>query len=241
MAGWDVDRDAALRVAAIAYVNRAADASGGTITRAELEAFTFDGQQIKLIDHSRGIRNPVQLPATLSVLSNPTSKYDDGAGADGLPRYNIRSGEWRAGDNRKLHAAYELSVPIIWLETVTPGRFVVAAPVYLVDADEFTGQYTLALTSELRSLFVAGTPLEARYVERITRQRLHQPMFRARIMDAYAQRCTICALGHATLLDAAHITPDSDVRGVPEVSNGLALCKIHHAAFDSNIIGIRPD
>jgi putative restriction endonuclease len=25
------------------------------------------------------------------------------------------------------------------------------------------------------------------------------------------------------------------------VSNGLALCKIHHAAYDSNILGIRPD
>jgi putative restriction endonuclease len=25
------------------------------------------------------------------------------------------------------------------------------------------------------------------------------------------------------------------------VPNGLALCKIHHAAFDQNIIGIRPD
>ena len=30
-------------------------------------------------------------------------------------------------------------------------------------------------------------------------------------------------------------------RGQPFVSNGLALCKIHHAAFDANILGIRPD
>jgi putative restriction endonuclease len=27
----------------------------------------------------------------------------------------------------------------------------------------------------------------------------------------------------------------------PEVSNGLSLCKIHRAAFDRGIIGIRPD
>ena len=25
------------------------------------------------------------------------------------------------------------------------------------------------------------------------------------------------------------------------VPNGLALCKIHHAAFDGNVVGIRPD
>jgi putative restriction endonuclease len=28
---------------------------------------------------------------------------------------------------------------------------------------------------------------------------------------------------------------------VPIVQNGLSLCKIHHAAFDKNILGITPD
>jgi putative restriction endonuclease len=43
------------------------------------------------------------------------------------------------------------------------------------------------------------------------------------------------------LLDAAHILSDRHERGEPLVSNGLAMCKIHHAAFDANIMGIRPD
>ena len=51
----------------------------------------------------------------------------------------------------------------------------------------------------------------------------------------------MCRLRHLELLDAAHIIPDSDDHGEPEVRNGLALCKIHHAAFDRNIIGVRPD
>ncbi|MGP4026109.1 HNH endonuclease [Actinomadura sp. 3N407] len=51
----------------------------------------------------------------------------------------------------------------------------------------------------------------------------------------------MCRLRHISLLDAAHIIPDSDERGVPAVSNGLALCKIHHAAYDENILGISPD
>jgi putative restriction endonuclease len=42
------------------------------------------------------------------------------------------------------------------------------------------------------------------------------------------------------LLDAAHIKADAD-GGSANVTNGLALCKIHHGAFDSNIIGITPD
>ncbi len=40
--------------------------------------------------------------------------------------------------------------------------------------------------------------------------------------------------------DAAHIIPDSE-GGEPVVQNGLSLCKIHHAAFDNNILGISPD
>ncbi|WP_262777555.1 HNH endonuclease [Brevibacterium permense] len=34
---------------------------------------------------------------------------------------------------------------------------------------------------------------------------------------------------------------DSDEKGVPSVVNGLAMCKIHHAAFDKFFLGVRPD
>jgi len=30
-------------------------------------------------------------------------------------------------------------------------------------------------------------------------------------------------------------------RGFPTTPNGLALCKIHHAAYDQNILGVSPD
>ncbi|WP_328526970.1 HNH endonuclease [Kribbella sp. NBC_00359] len=51
----------------------------------------------------------------------------------------------------------------------------------------------------------------------------------------------MCNLRHTDLLDAAHILPDGHPMGRPIVPNGLALCKIHHAAFDRNILGVRPD
>jgi len=51
----------------------------------------------------------------------------------------------------------------------------------------------------------------------------------------------MCKLHHEELLDAAHIIPDSEEDGLPIVENGLSLCKIHHAAYDKNIIGIDPD
>lgn len=79
------------------------------------------------------------------------------------------------------------------------------------------------------------------YIRRLTNLRLHQPVFRSRVLRAYADSCAMCLLRHADLLDAAHILPDTHPRGDPVVPNGLALCKIHHAAYDRNILGVRPD
>ncbi len=83
--------------------------------------------------------------------------------------------------------------------------------------------------------------LQQSYIERLTKVRVHQPVFRARVLQAYETSCAICRLRHAELLDAAHIIPDGRPNGDPIVPNGLALCKIHHAAYDHNFIGIRPD
>jgi putative restriction endonuclease len=42
-----------------------------------------------------------------------------------------------------------------------------------------------------------------------------------------------------SLLEAAHIKPDTD-GGEPIVSNGIAMCAIHHRAFDRDVLGIAP-
>jgi putative restriction endonuclease len=61
------------------------------------------------------------------------------------------------------------------------------------------------------------------------------------VLAAYNSRCCLCRLNHSELLDAAHIIPDTEPEGNPIVPNGLTLCKIHHKAFDVNIIGISPN
>ena len=94
-----------------------------------------------------------------------------------------------------------------------------------------------------------GTDVEVRpattaireYITVVAQRRMHQEEFRARVLRAYRECCAVCMLRHAELLEAAHILPDRHPRGHPVVPNGLALCKIHHAAFDRNILGIRPD
>jgi putative restriction endonuclease len=79
------------------------------------------------------------------------------------------------------------------------------------------------------------------YVTQLALRRLHQAKFRQKVLTAYRTSCAVCRLRHGNLLDAAHILPDGHPEGAPVVPNGLALCKIHHAAYDANIVGIRPD
>jgi putative restriction endonuclease len=88
---------------------------------------------------------------------------------------------------------------------------------------------------------LVGDPIERRYAVRETRVRLHQARFRARVLPAYANQCTICKLKETRLLDAAHIVADVELAGEPTVSNGLSLCSIHHRAFDEDLVGISPD
>ncbi|STZ62557.1 HNH endonuclease [Mycolicibacterium tokaiense] len=114
---------------------------------------------------------------------------------------------------------------------------------YLIDEEAEQDQFVLALTPDQVDVDL-DSPMEGalkRYLLAETKRRLHQPLFASRVMLAYEVRCAVCALKHRELLDAAHILPDSEPLGLPVVPNGLALCKIHHAAYDQNILGIRPD
>ncbi|MGK2932051.1 MAG: HNH endonuclease, partial [Solirubrobacterales bacterium] len=71
--------------------------------------------------------------------------------------------------------------------------------------------------------------------------RLHQRRFRKKVLRAYNEHCLICRLREPGLLDASHIVGDADAKGVASVSNGVALCAIHHRAFDGMLLTIDPD
>ena len=92
-----------------------------------------------------------------------------------------------------------------------------------------------------REPLLPESPIERRYAVRETRARLHQARFRARVLPAYSNQCTICRLKEPRLLDAAHIVSDANLAGEPIVPNGLSLCSIHHRAFDEDLIGVSPD
>lgn len=239
----------AIRGAALEWIRRVTMDGQLSVTRDCLaNDFVVGGRRFPLIDRGRGIRKPAGWDAALSVTTSvPASgrarPYDDVEGADGLHRYKLRRDDRGGAENRGLRVAMSRGLPLIWFYGLTPGHFQAIFPVYLVAEEAAESQFVLALTDDQRSI-QPGSPVEAtlrRYLITETKRRLHQPVFANQVMLAYETACAVCSLAHRELLDAAHIIPDTSPGGEPVVPNGLALCKIHHAAYDQNILGIRPD
>ncbi len=169
--------------------------------------------------------------------------YADTEGPDGLLRYKYRGDDPMHPENVALRQAYERGLPLIWFVAVSQGVYLPRFPVWLVADEPSQLQFAVAVDGAQRLLprgRIADDE-QRRYVERLTRLRLHQPVFRARMLQAYERQCAMCRLRHASLLDAAHILPDGHPQGRPVVPNGLSLCKIHHAAYDGDLLGVRPD
>ena len=65
--------------------------------------------------------------------------------------------------------------------------------------------------------------------------------FGANVRGAYGGRCAICGLKGPGLVVGAHVFPVA-AEGAPDtVSNGIALCQNHHAAFDAHLWTINPE
>jgi putative restriction endonuclease len=242
------DLDARLRREAQAWLTVRTHDGQVPISSDELEDFAFDGHPFKLMDRQRGIRKPKELTAALSIRTVYTVEggarpYEDAVGRDGLLRYKWRGDDPNHAENRALREAMRGELPIIWFCGVGQGVYRPVFPVYLLWEEPEQMQFVVD-PDVARGLVQEETPVTEhlrRYIRRETWQRLHQPVFRATVLRAYDTRCAVCALRHHQLLDAAHIVADREEAGVATVRNGLALCKIHHAAYDCHVLGIRPD
>lgn len=77
-------------------------------------------------------------------------------------------------------------------------------------------------------------------VMRSIQQTLRDQTFRGRVLAAYEDRCALCDV-QLRLVEAAHIVPVREKGSTDETCNGVALCSLHHAAFDRGVVGINPD
>lgn len=249
------EQDRLIRLAAAEHAKRLG--VSGPFSSDELNAgFNFSGTRIPLTNPQRGIFKPAQMRFLLSVKTvfpTPGRRvwYDDqrevheqiNRGSE-LIDYAFMGDDPEAADNRWLREARDEQVPIIYFLGVAPQRWMAIWPTYVADwsASELKSRLAFGAPAQTNLATDFPTAPERRYGLRMVRQRLHQSTFREAVLAAYEGRCALTGLPEPRLLDAAHIVADGDVDlGQPLVTNGLPLSKLHHAAFDANLIGIDPD
>jgi putative restriction endonuclease len=77
-------------------------------------------------------------------------------------------------------------------------------------------------------------------VLRMMRTRIRESNFSQRVLSAYDRQCAVCGV-QLRLIDAAHIVPVAAEGSTDETSNGIALCALHHRAYDSGLIYFEND
>jgi len=247
----ETTRDFAMRMTAAEHVRRIAISD--VLSSEQLaEGFVFAGERVPLVNPQRGIFKPRSMEHLLSIRtvfprSGARVWYDDqrvvheqvARGAE-LIDYAFMGSNPDAADNRWLRRAGDDQVPVIYFLGVAPGRYSAIWPTFIADFLPDQLKVQLAFGQSVQQ-GVPDAP-ERRYASRLVQQRLHQSTFREAVLAAYGGRCAITGLPEPRLIDAAHIVSDREVRlGQPVVPNGLPLSKMHHAAFDANLIGIDPD
>ncbi len=260
-------RDTQMRIAAFKRVQDLQRVYGHLTASEFKPGFDFEGQRIPLVNPQRGIFKPKQMRFLLSirtVFPKPGGKvwYDDQRrvhgqiyGSNDTVDYAFMGTNPDAADNRWLREAFENRIPVIYFLGIAPGRYQAMFPAFISGWDANALKARLAFGLPVQEGVVTHrsfpeavigvypeSPLERRYALQSVKRRLHQSSFREAIIHAYGGRCAVSGIPEPLLLDAAHIVPDKhEELGQPVIPNGLPLSKIHHAAFDSHLIGIDPD
>jgi putative restriction endonuclease len=246
--------DDELRQALFAHIDSLVARYGELLPhRALTIPFTFEEKSFRPLQQA-GIFKPSSLGldgAALVLLSSLDGPYDDQNDLESdiiQYRYQGDKGDEDNYFNRSLRQALIQRKPILYLWGFGNNEYLPLYPAYIINdhrqqryVDVVIGNRTLEYrvgadegeTSKFVDAVRAYSTVQAK-------RRLHQAGFKKIVMQAYKSRCAMCSLNLPGLVDAAHIIPDSEPLGDPIVPNGLALCKIHHSAFDSKIIGVDP-
>ena len=247
-----MDIDLQVRLAAFNWLSEQVQFHRDVLSRKLLQqGFDFQGQRIPLVA-PQGIFKPQILELPLSITTSPNSPYDDDYFAnDGFLHYRYRGENPNHRDNVGLRKVFEMNRPLVYLYGFEPGKYLATYPVYIIGDDPRSLTFKVAVDDALLTLEYFQTSItrqiaevsDARhaYLTATVKVRLHQRAFRERVLDAYRSQCAFCRLKHRELLDAAHIIPDNLPESRPTVDNGISLCKLHHAAYDSFMIGVTQD
>lgn len=241
--------DHSVRISAFNWLAEQVAIHGDVLPRKLLEkGFVFNDSRVPLIS-PQGIFKPKIIELPLTITTAPHGPYDDSFDTNGVLLYRYRGTDSHHRDNVGLRKAMQSRTPLIYLHGVVPGKYLAVWPVYIVHDDP--GSLTFKVLADATTTVSTEAQLEnstfddptarREYITAAVKVRLHQRGFREKVLNAYRTQCSLCKLKHSELLDAAHIIPDNEPDSTPTVDNGISLCKLHHAAFDSFLLGITPD
>lgn len=223
------------------------------------KGFSFGGKNLHFASRAIGIFKPADMQqGILSVRTSMPKKgrtniYNDHQASGEYYHYSLQSGDPHGKQNRYLWQAKQLGQPFIYFYAVSPGVYTALWPCFVAEIydrgpkDSYCDIYVglNPLESPLPPLvdgrYSIPDSFERRYAVRESKARLHQSSFRQAVLVAYSNKCAMTGLPTPRLLDAAHIKPDSHEHGEASIRNGIALSKLHHSAYDKNLIGIDAD
>lgn len=87
---------------------------------------------------------------------------------------------------------------------------------------------------------IESTSWTRKTVIQTVKKRLRDFSFQDRVLTAYSYRCAMCGV-QLDLVQAAHIVPVSHDDGTDHTSNGMALCALHHYAYDRGLVFVDED
>jgi putative restriction endonuclease len=246
---FDRPQDTRIRLAVFDWLSTQVDVHGDVLPRTLLEEGTaIEGHRVPMLG-PQGIFKPRILDVPISLTTSPNGPYEDGFSGDGRLLYKYRGTNPNHPVNVRVRFAMEAKIPLVYFHGLLPGRYLATWPVFVVADDPKSLTFTVQVDDKAHLGIhpddeTIHEPIEdarRQYITAVTRRRVHQRAFRERVIRAYQSACAFCRFRHEELLDAAHIVPDADPLGEPLVTNGLALCRLHHAAFDRHFLGVRPD
>ncbi len=238
--------DIEIRLKAFEWLKEQVHLHGDTLHRELLrKGFLFNGNRVPLVS-PQGIFKPQVCELPLTITTSPGGPYEDSVDDSGLLLYKYRGTNPSHKDNVGLRELMQANTPLIYLIGIMPSIYTAIWPVFIIEDHPSDLSFTVVVDSithfQTKTNQISDRDaIRREYITSSVKVRLHQSTFREKVLTAYHTQCAMCRLKHKELLDAAHIIPDSDPEGNPVVTNGIALCKLHHAAFDKYFVGITPD
>jgi putative restriction endonuclease len=205
---------------------------------------------LALGEWQRGNRDPLAFAAVEGPLAALLGEFGPPrASSPEEPFWRLRrDGVWDVGGTEHLPAPAAPDPPgLKALRAGVTGQF--SAPVR-----DFLARYPLLVRRLARALLDAHFPpsfhdriLAAVGLDAPAAVRTRDPRFRDATLRAYGDRCAVCGVGLRFArssvvigVEAAHVKW-FQAGGPDDVTNGLALCALHHQAFDLGAFTVAPD